>query len=104
MERIWSSSSKPVLRFGLKLLVWFIFGIKEEAVCGLGGIASGCVNNKIIWCSFDLVSKPLVELCSICSYMHAHPSNILPPFQIISHSKNFGESNFFKLDQIYTTR
>jgi len=29
---------------------------------------------------------------------------VLPPFQIISHSKNLGESKFFKFDQIYTTR
>ena len=29
---------------------------------------------------------------------------ILPPFQIISHSKNFRESNFFKFNQIYMTR
>ena len=26
---------------------------------------------------------------------------LLPPFQIISHSKNLGESNFSKFDQIY---
>ena len=26
---------------------------------------------------------------------------LLPPFQIISHSKNFGESKFSKFDQIY---
>ena len=26
---------------------------------------------------------------------------VLPPFQIISHSKNLGESKFFKFDQIY---
>ena len=29
---------------------------------------------------------------------------ILPPFQIISHFKNLGESKFFKFDQIYMTR
>ena len=29
---------------------------------------------------------------------------ILYPFQIISHSKNLGESKFFKFDQIYMTR
>ena len=29
---------------------------------------------------------------------------ILPPFPIISHSNNFGESKFFKFDQIYMTR
>jgi len=29
---------------------------------------------------------------------------LLPPFQIISHSKNLGESKFFKFDQIYKTR
>jgi len=26
---------------------------------------------------------------------------LLPPFQIVSHSKNFRESNFFKFDRIY---
>ena len=26
---------------------------------------------------------------------------VLPPFQIIKHSKNLGESNFFMFDQIY---
>jgi hypothetical protein len=29
---------------------------------------------------------------------------ILPPSQIISHSKNFGESKFFKFDQIYIAK
>ena len=29
---------------------------------------------------------------------------LLPPFQIICHSKNLGESKFFKFDQIYMTR
>ena len=29
---------------------------------------------------------------------------VLPLFQIISYSKNFGEPKFFKFDQIYMTR
>ena len=29
---------------------------------------------------------------------------ILPPSQIISHSKNLGESKFFKLNQIYIAK
>jgi len=29
---------------------------------------------------------------------------ILPPSQIISHSKNLGESKFFKFDQIYIAK
>ena len=28
-------------------------------------------------------------------------SHVLPLFQIINHFKNFGESKFFKFDQIY---
>ena len=31
-------------------------------------------------------------------------SEVLTSFQTISHSKNFGESKFFKFDQIYITR
>jgi len=29
---------------------------------------------------------------------------LLPPFQIISHSRNVRESKFYKFDQIYTTK
>ena len=31
-------------------------------------------------------------------------SNVLPPSQIISHSKNLGESKFFKFDEIYIAK
>ena len=34
----------------------------------------------------------------------AGTNNLLPPFQIINHLKNFGESNFFKFDQICMTK
>ena len=33
-----------------------------------------------------------------------HSYSITLPFQIISHSNNFGESKFFKFNQIYMTR
>ena len=34
----------------------------------------------------------------------AYPKKVLPLFQIISHSKNLGESKFSKFDQSYTIR
>jgi hypothetical protein len=38
-------------------------------------------------------------------YIYRHVvMNILPPFQIIRHSKNLGESNDLKFDQIYMIR
>ena len=59
--------------------------------------------------SKDLPKKPLVNtnklLLKKLSYIFVHVSiYLLLPFQIISHSKNFGESEFSKFDQIYTTR
>ena len=36
---------------------------------------------------------------SVPNYKSVH--YILPPSQIVSHSKNLGESNFSKFDQIY---
>ena len=40
----------------------------------------------------------LETLCCIHLLGNIWSSFLLPPFQIISHSKNFGESKFFKFD------
>jgi len=38
------------------------------------------------------------------TYEVCTPYVVLPPFQIISYSKNLGESKFFKFDQIYIAK
>jgi len=53
----------------------------------------------------------LNKVSSVLVYymLHTQPANpcliiqyvVLPPSQIVSHSKNLGESNFSKFDQIY---
>ena len=42
--------------------------------------------------------------CRVSHQIQNYISSILPPFQIISHFKNLGESKFFKFDQKYITR
>ena len=53
--------------------------------------------------------KPNIEKKTAVTCIDLQPYNartymLLPPFQIKSHSKNLGESNFLKFDQIYMTR
>ena len=60
------------------------------------------------WRCRMLVSQAKIEL-QLSNMIQAQQSKknykvILIPFQIISHFKKFGESNFFKFDQIYMTR
>ena len=47
-----------------------------------------------------LVNATCQDLCELLLSMS---SELLPPFQIISYSNNFGDSKFSKFDQIYTT-
>jgi len=44
----------------------------------------------------DLSSQPDREAMWYMEVAEAY--NLLPPSQIVSHSKNLGESNFFKFD------
>ena len=55
---------------------------------------------------YNIFAHELLLLASllIIKYRQLGRNTVLPPFQIISHSKNLRESKFFKFDQIYITK